>query len=582
MKLLHVFLLFAFIYGSLCDEFTHRYKANEDVIIWVNKVGPYYNPQETYMYHALPYCRTEDAKIQSRMEGLGEALQGYELRQSGYKIQFGAGLVKKSLCTIDRLSEADAEVFELAIKNQYWYELFCDDLPIWGMVGDVSEKDPNMAYIYTHKRFVFGFNGDRIIEVKLIQEDLKPVVAGVSLEFVYSAEWHPSEMEYEHRFDKYLDDTFFEHQIHWFSIFNSFMMVVFLVGLVSMILMRTLKKDFARFAQDDDDEAGLEVGDEAGWKQVKGDVFRSPSYLLLFSSLYGTGIQLASLVFLVVTLSVSFYHSHFIYKRGSLVTAFIGCYAITSFVSGYVSGSYYIQHGGKQWIKNMFATSALFPGVCFILAFFLDFIAMSYGSLASIPLGTMFVVLSLWVFFTIPLTAIGSIVGRNWNGQPQYPCRINPVPHPIPEKKWFQEPSVHILLGGVLPFGSIFIEMYFVFTAFWQYKYYYVFGFLLLVFLILAIVSICVTIVSTYFLLNSEDYRWHWVSFLSSASTSLYVFVYAVYYFLVKTRMFGFLQTCFYFGYTLMFCVGLGIMCGSIGYFGTSIFVRRIFSHKLD
>ena len=41
-------------------------------------------------------------------------------------------------------------------------------------------------------------------------------------------------------------------QIHWFSIFNSFMMVIFLVGLVSMILMRTLRKDYARYSKDED------------------------------------------------------------------------------------------------------------------------------------------------------------------------------------------------------------------------------------------------------------------------------------------------------------------------------------------
>lgn len=65
-------------------------------------------------------------------------------------------------------------------------------------------------------------------------------------------------------------------------------------------------------------------------------------------------------------------------------------------------------------------------------------------------------------------------------------------------------PNASSFAVGVLPFGSIFIEMYFVFTALWQYKYYYVFGFLLLVYVILIIVSVCSTIVSTYFLLNAE------------------------------------------------------------------------------
>lgn len=64
------------------------------------------------------------------------------------------------------------------------------------------------------------------------------------------------------------------------------------------------------------------------------------------------------------------------------------------------------------------------------------------------------------LFVILPLTLVGTVLGRNLAGQPDYPCRINAVPRPIPEKKWFMEPGVIILLGGVLPFASIFIEMY--------------------------------------------------------------------------------------------------------------------------
>lgn len=126
----------------------------------------------------------------------------------------------------------------------------------------------------------------------------------------------------------------------------------------------------------------------------------------------------------------------------------------------------------------------------------------------------------------------------------------------------YLQPAVITLLGGLLPFGSIFIENYFIFTSFWHYKYYYVYGFMLLVYIMLIIMTVCVTIVSTYFLLNSEDYRWQWNSFMSSASTALYVFMYSIYYFIYRTKMTGFLQVTFYFGYTFMFCLGLGILCG--------------------
>lgn len=63
-----------------------------------------------------------------------------------------------------------------------------------------------------------------------------------------------SEIPFDDRFNKYLDNNFFEHQIHWFSIFNSFMMVVFLVGLVAMIMLRTLRRDFAKYARDEEDD----------------------------------------------------------------------------------------------------------------------------------------------------------------------------------------------------------------------------------------------------------------------------------------------------------------------------------------
>ena len=79
----------------------------------------------------------------------------------------------------------------------------------------------------------------------------------------------------------------------------------------------------------------------------------------------------------------------------------------------------------------------------------------------------------------------------------------------IPPRPWYSSRLAHVLAGGILPFGSIFIEMYFVFTAFWHYKYYYVYGFLLLVYGILLIVTACVTIVSTYFLVS-----WQFILFL--------------------------------------------------------------------
>ena len=54
------------------------------------------------------------------------------------------------------------------------------------------------------------------------------------------------------------------------------MMVIFLVGLVSMILMRTLRKDYARYSKEDDiDDMEKDLGDEYGWKQVNDYLIQS-------------------------------------------------------------------------------------------------------------------------------------------------------------------------------------------------------------------------------------------------------------------------------------------------------------------
>jgi len=64
-------------------------------------------------------------------------------------------------------------------------------------------------------------------------------------------------------------------QIHWFSIINSLVVVFFLSGILTMIMIRTLRRDIARYNTDDNIEDTLE---ETGWKLVHGDVFRPPNF----------------------------------------------------------------------------------------------------------------------------------------------------------------------------------------------------------------------------------------------------------------------------------------------------------------
>lgn len=68
----------------------HQYALGDSVTLWVNKVGPYNNPQETYNYYTLPFCKPGDGKTrpEHKWGGLGEVLEGNELIDSQLAFKF--------------------------------------------------------------------------------------------------------------------------------------------------------------------------------------------------------------------------------------------------------------------------------------------------------------------------------------------------------------------------------------------------------------------------------------------------------------------------------------------------------------
>lgn len=65
-----------------------QYEDHEEIVLWMNTVGPYHNRQETYAYFSLPFCVGTKQTINHYHETMSEALQGVELEFSGYEIDF--------------------------------------------------------------------------------------------------------------------------------------------------------------------------------------------------------------------------------------------------------------------------------------------------------------------------------------------------------------------------------------------------------------------------------------------------------------------------------------------------------------
>merc|ERR1719378_431427 len=209
-------------------------------------------------------------------------------------------------------------------------------------------------------------------------------------------------------------------------------------------------------------------------------------------------------------------------------------------------------------------TAFLYPGIIFMIFFVLNLFIWGQKSSGAVPFTTLFALLVLWFGISVPLVYLGSYTGFR-KAAIELPVRTNQVARKIPEQPWFTHAIFMSLVGGLLPFGAVFTELFFIMSSLWQHQFYYLFGFLALVLIILIGTCAEISIALTYFQLMSENYNWWWPSFFSSGTSALYVFLYAILYFSSRLQIDRFVSTLLYFGYMAIISIIFFLLTGSIG-----------------
>ncbi|KAH7281887.1 hypothetical protein KP509_35G001000 [Ceratopteris richardii] len=407
------------------------------------------------------------------------------------------------------------------------------------------------------------------------QQPPQEVKENEEIVFTYDVKFQTSDVKWASRWDTYL--LMSDDQIHWFSIVNSLMIVLFLSGMVAMIMMRTLYQDIARYNQLETQE---EAQEETGWKLVHADVFRPPSNAGLLCVYVGNGVQFLGMT--IITMIFALFGFLSPANRGALMTAMILLWAFMGIVAGYSSSRFFKMFKGTEWKKNTLRTALVFPGIVFCIFFILNCLIWGEKSSGAVPFGTMFALVFLWFGISVPLVFIGSYFGFK-KAPIEDPVRTNKIPRQIPEQAWYMQPIFSILVGGILPFGAVFIELFFILTSIWLHQFYYIFGFLFIVFLILVVTCAEITIVLCYFQLCSEDYHWWWRAYLTSGSSALYLFLYATFYFFTKLEITKLVSGILYFGYMVIISYSFFVLTGTIGFYACFWFVRTIYaSVKFD
>ena len=433
--------------------------------------------------------------------------------------------------------------------------------------------------------------------------------ATLTIPYTYSVYFREEEhIEWANRWDLYFVNQEDSARVHWLGIVNSLIISGLLTAVVAVILARTIHGDIKGYKDgaledgklklsrrsrskgprtprrsfektglldpvngdptpgaDDlgsDDESVPE--DITGWKLVHADVFRSPAYGLLLAPLVGSGMQLVFVAGGLIALSCfGVLNPSF---RGGFISVGLTLFVVAGIFSGYFSARIYKTFGGSQWRANAVVTATLFPGLLSATILLLNLFVWARGSSGAVPFTTMLVLVGIWFVITVPLSIAGSWLGFK-QPQAEPPVRTNQIPRQIPPASGYLRIVPSILLVGILPFLSIFIELYFILNSLWSNRIYYMFGFLFLSFGLLIVTSAAVTIIMIYFVLCAENYHWQWRAFASSGASAIYVFAYSLIYWARMLSFSSFTGGLLYLGYSIMISGLWFVMSGKSGPF---------------
>ena len=542
-------------------------------------------------------------------ESLGSIIFGDRIRTSPFELHMAQNETCKAVCESKPFEERSAKFTNARIERAYNVNFLVDGLPAAELKEDPLtgerfsspgfplgkiDSDGNKV-LHNHWNIIIdyhkaGLRGQqyRVVGVLVQPESYdkskflgdgkaecggKPLIlmeeGETSVLYTYSVYWRESSTAWATRWDKYLHVV--DPKIHWFSLINSTIFVVFLVGMVSAILLRALRKDIARYNRLDninlDDLSGTsavgdDVQEDSGWKLVHGDVFRSPRYSLVLSIFLGNGAQL----FVMTGITVFFALLGFLSpsNRGFLATVILLLYTVLGFIGGYVSSRVYKTFGGENWKTNIALTPALVPGIVFSTFFLLNLFVWGRGSSGAVPITTMLAIIAIWFMISFPLSVAGGWLGFK-HPPIAPPTRVNQIPRQIPPVARSLRPLPSLLMTGILPFCAIFVELYFIMTSLWTSRIYYMFGFLFICYTLMVITCACTTILLVYFLLCAEDYRWQWRAFIGAGFTGLYVFLNALGFWATRISFGGLTGAVLYLGYSGLISFLVFVLCGESG-----------------
>ena len=396
-----------------------------------------------------------------------------------------------------------------------------------------------------------------------------------NIAFTYDVIFIKSNTSFSSRYDHFFS---LKGSYRWTGlIFSNILIFIFTFG-IFIILTKTVNKDLDKYNADSVISDTVTI-DEYGWKQISGDVFRSPRHQKTLSTFIGTGFEILCLLVVSLILSLIGFIKPEI--RSKMINYIFMCCIMFGIISGYVSTLIYRYIGGKEWLKNCIITAFFFPIISLTILGIIRILMTFEQSSASFKISQMALLCFLWLFVSSPLVFAGTLISL-MKKKITYPCKINSLPTAIGKKPWYLHLQYISWFTGIIPFFTFFIEFVYLLKSLWTYQVYYLASFLSLSLLFAIVITSEMSIIYVFINLCYGDYKWWWKSFFVSASPALYVLLYSFYYFL-KLEITRLSAIVVYFLIMLLISIAVALVLGSCGTLLTFWFVYYIYSKiKID
>lgn len=651
MRILNLLVFVVSVIGLDLSFKPNYYEHGDKVDLLVNKIESDHT-QLPYSYYSLPFVcpRTQDTKAIPM--SLGAILRGDRLWESNYQLRFGIDMPCMRLCDLIANEKGLDRATQL-IRDGYVVQWAVDGLP--GATTFLSQHnnkyyaagyslgfvEKDVAYIHNHAMIVIRWHRERKTRKNTIvgfevypksvsdescpgaSKDYKnlPVssytkqieaakaegtVFKQRIPWTYSVYWREdTSVDYSLRWDMYYENesNTNNHKIHWLSVVNALVLVGFLSLIVAIVLVKVLKKDIQS-------QHILEEEDKSSWRTLSNEVSKSPRWALLLTLFVANGTQMLVACLGVIGISVFntklgsmhqgsvYLVSIFFFVTSGAVSSYVGVILHKLFHNGQINTEYKV----RSAVSLSIIFSGTVPAAVFGIVLFLNFFVWAKQSSYALPLGTIVVLILLFLAIEIPLGIMGGILGNKRKAAADSVLNsgsgsIEKKPFSLKQKttdyirilttrSWIHNPILSTAIFGLIPFSIVYVELAFVFNSIWFEKttFYYMYGFLFVTVILLVAIVIESTIIAVYISLAVyNNPSWQWLSFRVGSSVGVYIYLYSIFYFVVYLDVNDFLSGVLYFTYMGIACSLLAITFGAVASITGLTFIKNIYGAvKMD